>query len=275
MTGGDKAGAVVVAGAGDVGGRLAARLAREGNEVLALRRRPPEVLPAGVRALRVDLVGGEGLSALPRQARALVFCAAPDQREETAYHALYVDGLSRLMQACEATRVLFVSSTAVYGEHRGEWVDEQTPARPVAFNGRVLRQAERLLENRTGASCLRLSGLYGPGRTSLIRRAITGDPGTRRWGNRIHVEDAAAALAHLLALDSPAPLYLGSDDLPALDTEVLAWLRERAGQLPVEAPAQGPTLGRRVRNAALRASGWMPAFPDYRAGYGPLLGPGV
>lgn len=275
MAGGDRAGAVVVAGAGDVGGRLAARLARDGLEVLALRRRPPDAVPDGVRALRVDLASGDGLSALPRQARALVFCAAPDQREETAYHALYVDGLSRLLAACEAPRVIFVSSTAVYGEHRGEWVDEQTSARPVAFNGRVLRQAERLLEGRAGASCLRLSGLYGPGRTSLIRRAITGDPGTRRWGNRIHVEDATAALAHLLALQAPAPLYLGSDDLPALDTEVLAWLRERAGQRPVESPSQGPTLGRRVRNAALRASGWTPAFPDYRAGYGPLLGPGV
>ncbi|WP_374604911.1 NAD-dependent epimerase/dehydratase family protein [Arenimonas sp.] len=268
-------GPVVVAGAGDVGGRLAARLAQAGTEVLALRRRPPASSPDGVRTLAVDLVTGQGLQALPRQAAALVFCAAPDERNETAYHALYVDGLARLMAACDAPRVLFVSSTAVYGEHRGEWVDEDTPAFPVAFNGRVLRQAERLLEGRAGATSLRLSGLYGPGRTSLIRRALTGDPGSRRWGNRIHVGDAAGALAHLLALASPGPLYLGSDDEPALDTEVLAWLRETAGQLPVAAPAEGPTQGRRVRNAALRATGWTPEFPNYRAGYRPLLGPGV
>ncbi|GAB2671008.1 NAD-dependent epimerase/dehydratase family protein [Arenimonas aestuarii] len=272
---GGQSGPVVVAGAGDVGGRLAARLAGQGTDVLALRRRPPSAAPNGVRSLAVDLVTGEGLQALPRQAAALVFCAAPDQRDETAYRALYVDGLARLMATCEAPRVLLVSSTAVYGEHRGEWVDENTPAMPVAFNGRVLRQAERLLEGRTGASTLRLSGLYGPGRTSLIRRALTGDPGSRRWGNRIHVQDAADALAHLLALEEPSPLYLGSDDRPALDTEVLAWLRETAGQLPVAAPTDGPTQGRRIRNAALRATGWQPAFPDYRAGYRPLLGPGV
>ena len=90
-----------------------------------------------------DLASGAGLSTLPRAATALVFCAAPDQRDETAYHALYVDGLSRLMATCEAPRIVFVSSTAVYGEHRGEWVDEVMPAAPVAFNGRVLRQAER------------------------------------------------------------------------------------------------------------------------------------
>ncbi|HEX5693405.1 MAG TPA: NAD-dependent epimerase/dehydratase family protein [Arenimonas sp.] len=268
-------GPVVVAGAGDVGGRLAARLAEAGTEVLALRRRPPTLASPGVRSLQVDLVGGEGFSALPRQAAALVFCAAPDQREETAYRALYVDGLARLLATCEAPRVVFVSSTAVYGEHRGEWVDEDTPANPVAFTGRVLRQAEGLLAGRAGASCLRLSGIYGPGRTSLLRRAFTGDPGSRRWGNRIHAQDAASALAHLLALPAPAPLYLGSDNLPALDTEVLAWLREAAGQRPVAAPGNGPVQGRRVRNGLLRASGWEPAFPDFRAGYGPLIGAGV
>ncbi|WP_034222217.1 NAD-dependent epimerase/dehydratase family protein [Arenimonas donghaensis] len=275
MAGESGQGPVVVAGAGDVGGRLAACLARDGVEVLALRRRPPQGLADGVTGIQADLATGAGLSALPRQPSALVFCAAPDQRDETAYRALYVDGLSRLLAACDAPRVVFVSSTAVYGEHRGEWVDESTPANPVAFNGRVLRQAERLLEGRRGATCLRLSGLYGPGRTSLLRRAFTGEPGSRRWGNRIHVQDAATALAHLLALPAPAPLYLGSDNLPALDTEVLAWLREQAGQLPVAAPSQGPVQGRRVRNEALRATGWTPAFPDYRAGYGPLIGPGV
>lgn len=268
-------GPVVVAGAGDVGGRLAARLARDGVEVLALRRRPPQDLAPGVQGIQADLATGEGLSGLPRQPAALVFCAAPDQRDETAYRALYVDGLSRLLATCDPPRVVFVSSTAVYGEHRGEWVDESTPANPVAFNGRVLRQAERLLDGRAGATCLRLSGIYGPGRTSMLRRAFTGEPGSRRWGNRIRVEDAAAALVHLLALAAPAPLYLGSDSLPALDTEVLAWIREQVGQLPVPAPSDGPVQGRRVRNEALRASGWSPVFPDYRAGYGPLIGPGV
>ena len=91
MVGVGQSGPVVVAGAGDVGGRLAARLAAAGTDVLALRRRPPEHSPGGVRALAVDLVSGQGLAALPRQAAALVFCAAPDQRDETAYRALAGD----------------------------------------------------------------------------------------------------------------------------------------------------------------------------------------
>lgn len=262
-------GPVVVAGAGDVGGRLARRLAAAGAEVISLRRSAVEAGP-GIRTLQADLASGRGLQALPRECAALVFCAAPDAREEAAYRALYLDGLQRLLGASQAPRALMTSSTAVYGEDAGEWVDESTPARPPAFNGAVLREAESLLAAHPGGVALRLSGLYGPGREWLLRRARAGEPGARRWGNRIHVEDAAGALAHLLALDAPAPLYLGNDDLPALEYEVLAWVREREG-LPAVPPPPGPDSGRRVSNALLRASGWAPAFADYRAGYGPLL----
>jgi len=262
-------GPVLVAGAGDVGGRLARRLAAAGRDVLALRRRSVDA-GEGVRTLRADLASGEGLSRLPRGLAALVFCAAPDQREEAAYRRLYVDGLRRLLDATDSARVVFTSSTAVYGEDAGEWVDERTAPRPAAFNGRVLLEAEAALAAHGGGIALRLSGLYGPGREWLLRRARAGEPGARRWSNRLHVEDAAGAIAHLLALPAPAPLYLGSDDEPARENEVLAWLRAAEG-LPAAASPDGPDSGRRVRNARLRASGWTPAFPDFRAGYAPLL----
>jgi len=265
---------VVVAGAGDVGSRLAALRIARGDDVIALRRRD---VPAGegVRAHRANLATGEGLSTLPRQAVSIVFCAAPDQRDEAAYRGLYHDGLRRLLDACQAPRVVFVSSTAVYAQDGGEWVDEGTPARPAAFNGRVLLDAERVLAPLPGGTVLRLSGLYGPGRDSLLRKARDGDPGEPRWTNRIHVQDAAAALSHLLDLRHPQPVYLGSDDGPALETEVLAWVRASEG-LPVVAPGDGPERGRRVRNARLRASGWAPGHPGYRSGYASLLAtPGV
>lgn len=273
MGGKTERGPVLVAGAGDVGQRLARRLAGAGREVLTLRRSEAAAAP-GIRPLRADLATGEGLARLPRTLGALVFCAAPDRRDEAAYRALYLDGLRRLLDATDAARVVFVSSTAVYAEDAGEWVDEATPPRPPAFNGQVLLDTETALAAHPGGIALRLSGIYGPGRESLLRRARAGEPGGPRWGNRIHVEDAAAALAHLLDLDAPAPLYLGNDDLPARDADVLAWLRAAEGRPPVP-PAAGPDTGRRVSNARLRGTGWAPAFPDYRAGYGPLLAPGV
>lgn len=265
---------VVVAGAGDVGGRLANLRVAAGDEVIALRRRAVDAVP-GLRTLRADLASGEGLARLPRQAEALVFCAAPDRRDEAAYRALYFDGLRRLLDACGAPRVIFVSSSAVYREDAGEWVDEDTPPDPPAFNGRVLLETERALAQHDGGITLRLSGIYGPGREMMLRKARAGEPGRPHWTNRIHVEDAAAALSHLLDRSAPAACYLGSDDLPARESELLAWLRAREG-LPSVAAAEGVATGRQLRNARLRASGWTPRFPDYRAGYGALLaGPGV
>lgn len=260
---------MVVAGAGDVGGRLAALRLASGDDVIALRRRDADAVP-GLRRLRADLVTGEGLARLPRQVQALVFCAAPDQRDEPAYRALYLDGLRRLLDACDAERVVFVSSTAVFGQDAGEWVDEDSLAEPAGFNGRVLLQAEQALSLHPAGIALRLSGLYGPGRDWMLRRARTGEPGSPRWTNRIHVEDAASALSHLLDLPTPRSLYLGNDDLPVPEHEVLAWVRAREG-LPAVAPAGGATTGRRVRNARLRASGWVPRHPDFRSGYQGML----
>ncbi len=269
-----KPGLVVVAGAGDVGMRLAALRAERGDDVIALRRSASD--PGdGIRSLRADLATGEGLARLPRRADALVFCAAPDQRDEPAYRALYLDGLRRLVDACEAPRVVFVSSTAVYGQDGGEWVDEGTAPSPSAFNGHVLLEAERVLRPLAMGTVLRLSGIYGPGREAMLRKARTGEPGAPRWTNRIHVQDAATALSHLLDMGHPQPLYLGSDDAPALESDVLAWIREREG-LPAVAPAAGEASGRRVRNGRLRAGGWVPAHADYRSGYAGLLAkPGV
>lgn len=260
---------VVIAGAGDLGSRLALRCAARGEDVIALRRRDVASLD-GVRHVRVDLATGEGFSRLPRRPDALVFCAAPDQRTEAAYRALYVDGLRRLLDALEVPRVIFVSSTAVYAEDAGEWVDEVTPARADAFNGRVLLEAERELAAHEGGIVLRLSGIYGPGREMMIRRAREGRADRPRWSNRIHVDDAAAALQHLLHFKEPARVYLGNDDLPSLECDVQAWIRDREG-LPAVATASEPESGRRVCNARLRASGFTPAHPDFRSGYGQLL----
>ena len=128
----------------------------------------------------------------------------------------------------------------------------------------------------------RLSGIYGPGRGALLRKARGDQPGARRWTNRIHADDAASAISHLLEFDAPPALLLANDDLPALEHEVLAWLRARQGLPPLAAAGAdpdadaGPATGRRVANARLRATGWAPAFPDYRAGYASLLaGAGV
>ncbi len=256
---------LLVAGAGDTGGRVATRAAAAGWDVLALRRREVPMAP-GVRAVRADLRSGEGFAALPKRLDALVYAPTPDERTEDAYRALYRDGLRRLLDRGAIGRVLFVSSTAVYAEDTGGWVDEDTPAEATAFNGRVLREAERELDPHPDAAAFRASGIYGPGRERLWRRAREDRPGEPRWTNRIHVDDVAAALLHLLQAPRIARAYCGNDDAPVLEHEVIDGLRPRLG-LPALGAAAGPTTGKRVSNARLRGTGWAPAFPTWREGY--------
>jgi nucleoside-diphosphate-sugar epimerase len=268
---------VLIAGAGDVGSRVARRLVAQGKHVIALRRGEVTPNPA-IRWLRGDLTRPETLRDLPK-VDAVVFAATPDARDEPAYRAIFVDGLRHLIEALPAPpgRTLFVSSTAVYGEHAGDWVDETTPTAPPGFNGRVLVEAEDWLASRVvGGTSLRLAGLYGPGRTQLFDRLREGTISVPRgrsvFANRMHVDDAAAAIVHLLSLDAPESLYVGVDNTPLPVDELYDYL---AGLLGAAPPPDGsPVTGignKRMSNARLRATGFQCRWPDARMGYAALL----
>lgn len=260
---------VVVIGAGDLGSRVAQLRAAMGEQVFALRRRVPEAEDgAGLNWLAADLVSGSGLDALPATPDAVVVAVAPDERSEAAYRALYVDGVARALARFRTLpRLVFVSSTAVYGDDAGEWIDEDTAPSPPVFNGQVLLEAEAgAVRFASQATVLRLSGLYGPGRDFLRRSALQASAGRRHWSNRIHIDDAAAAVSLLLNVPAPPALLLGNDDAPALQWQVMNFLRAPAGLPPLPEP-DGPVSGRRIANARLRALGWVPQYPSYREGY--------
>ena len=271
---------VLLAGCGDLGMRVAWRLRARGDDVFALRRQPPVGGDDGIVWLAGDLSRDDGLPGLPAGITQLVHLPTPGAREEAAYRAVFVDGLRRVMDALDPAalrRVLFVSSSAVYGDHDGDWVDEDTPAGPPGINGAVLLEAERQLAARPVASiALRLAGLYGPGRLQLIERLRTGQARVPRdhahWANRIHVDDAVEAVAHLLALLEPQPVYIGTDD-PPLPIDVLYDHLADLADAPRPAAGSAPAgIGsKRLSNARLRASGWAPRWPDARDGYAALL----
>jgi nucleoside-diphosphate-sugar epimerase len=231
-----------------------------------------------------DLTAPATLEGLPAGITRLVYLPAPDARERSAYRAVFMDGLRGLLARLDGTaleRVLFVSSSAVYGDHQGDWVDEDTVPNPPGFNGEVLLDAERwLLASSLPATVLRLAGLYGPGRLQLLDRLRASKVSVPRerphWANRIHVDDAAAAIAHLLPSPSAQTLYLGVDDTPLPLDVLYDHLAALVGAPP---PPQGPPPGgvgsKRLANTRLRASGWVPRWPDARAGYATLLDSGA
>jgi len=271
---------VLLAGCGDLGLRLARRLLARGAEVWALRRQPPADGPQGIHWLRADLTQPATLAGLPPGITHLAYLPAPGARDPAVYQAVFRAGLPALLAALDTTalqRALFVSSSAVYGEHHGGWVDETTPPAPIAFNGRVLLDTENWLAAQPVPSVsLRLAGLYGPGRLQLIERLRAGTARAPRhpphWANRIHIDDAAAAAAHLLALPRAEPVYIGCDDTPLPQHELYAHLARLAGAAePPDGPAPPAVGSKKLSNARLRASGLALQWPDARDGYAALL----
>jgi nucleoside-diphosphate-sugar epimerase len=267
---------VLLAGCGDVGRRVAQRLRARGDAVWALRRQPPRDDGDGICWMQADLTRPDSLRDLPEGITQLVYLPTPDRREPSAYRAVFVEGLHNVLEALAGAplqRALLVSSSAVYGDHAGDWVDEQTPVAPPGFNGEILLDAEQLLADAgCTAIVLRLAGLYGPGRSQLFERLRTGKVSVPRsavhWANRIHVDDAAAAIAHLLRLPDPQALYLGADDTPLpLDTlyDHLATLV--GAPLPADGPPPAGIGSKRLSNRRLRDSGFVPQWPDARDGY--------
>ena len=270
----------LIAGCGDLGRRVARELVPLGYRVHGLSRH--RVDDSNLAWIEGDLTRPESLQAMPDALDAIVFCPSPDRRDEAAYRALYLGGLQHLVAALDGrlkpfARFVFVSSTSTYGEMHGAWVDEETPAEPDAFNGRVLREAEDWLARQPfDHVVLRLAGLYGPGREGMVRAAAaSSDAGSRsHWTNRIHIDDAARAAAHLLQLPDVESCYLGVDDLPVLRAEVLHWLATRAGGEDAASGSALPdaaTHGKRVSNRRLRLTGFNLLYPDYRAGYAALV----
>ena len=276
---------VVIVGCGDVGSRLAVQLQQAGWRVHGLRR-DVSLLPAGVLPLPADLQCEACPPAWPPAAPDyLVFCAAPGSSDASAYRATYVDGLRHVLGWLEQRgqrprRLLFVSSTGVYGQAAGEWVDEASPCQPDSWSGRTLLEAEGVaLGCGIPASVVRLAGIYGPGRRWLLNQVRAGyraPSAPPQYANRIHAEDAAGLLACLLQADvrgvALEAVYVGVDDEPAPLHEVVAWLRERLGISHWAAESTTRRAGsKRCSNARARALGWEPRYPSYREGYAALL----
>lgn len=276
---------VLIVGCGDVGGRLARQLLVAGWSVSGLRRNI-SALPEGVTGIAADLEQGVCPATWPSVGPDyLVYCVAASQHDEAGYRSAYVDGLRNVLgwlagHGQAPRRLLFVSSSSVYAQQNGEWIDESAETAPKEYSGRVMLEAERLaLDSGIPASVVRLTGIYGPGREWLLSQVRQGYRVTEEpplYGNRIHAEDAAGLLAHLLQADQAGrtldEVYIGVDDAPAPLAEVVAWLREYMGVTEwSEQQRVRRTGSKRCSNARARAFGWTPAFPSYREGYAAIL----
>lgn len=271
---------IAIVGCGSVGGILAKNLSAMGHKVIGVRRKPPQ--PAnGVDYIAADIASLGQLEALPEAVDVVFFMASVDGRGEPAYRAVYETGLGNVLQRYQGKPCFFVSSTRVYGQDAGEWVDENSIAEPNSIAGRIICQAERLVWSAgAGNVVVRFSGIYGPGRghlLSMARQSTRCQQSPPYYTNRIHQQDCAGVLAFLLAQGLAgrplADCYLASDDCPARQWDVMSWLaKQMACSLPVVKPMPADAgQNKRCCNRRLKALGYRFEFPDYQMGYRELI----
>ncbi|MEM9646495.1 MAG: SDR family oxidoreductase, partial [Planctomycetota bacterium] len=241
----------LVFGCGYVGLRVARNAAAEGRVVATTTRDPSkaEQLAAwGLRPVIADWHRPRGLDRLPVADRVLV-AVSHDRRSGVSRYDSQVLGLRRLLDHLpNRPNVVYVSTTGVYHQSDGSWVDECSPARPRREGGKAHLRGERLIRSLGSEkpwTVLRLAGIYGPGRVPRIASVLDGTPiasPANGYLNLIHVEDAAAAVREAWTWQDSLStsqrqttdrLFVVGDDEPVLRRQ---FYEEIARQCGVPAP---------------------------------------
>ncbi|GMR26172.1 SDR family oxidoreductase [Stenotrophomonas sepilia] len=280
---------VLILGLGWSGRVLAAQLQAHGVGVAGTVRDPSFAADDGLprHQLHADTPPSPALLDEIAQADAVLCSVPPDAEGDPALRLLLP-----ALQASPALRwVGYLSSTSVYADRAGGWIDERSAADATEAAGvqRLLAEAQwrALAGQRSIASAVfRLPGLYGPGRNALVQLAQGRARHVVRPGqvfNRLHVDDLATVIIAAMRRPARQGLYLPSDDEPAPPQDVLAFAAKLGGfALPPavawDDPALSPTLRRfyesnkRIDSRGTReALGWEPRFPSYREGLRDLL----
>jgi nucleoside-diphosphate-sugar epimerase len=281
---------VAILGCGYVGIELGRQLTAAGHDAVGVRRSDAgldAIEDAGFDAVRADLTDAASLSAVP-DVDWIVYAASAGGRGVEAARTAYVDGLRTVVEtfgsrSSPPARLVYTSSTGVYGDHDGDWVDESTTPDPATERQRVLLEAERiaLAADRMDGTVVRFGGLYGPDRYRLDY--YLDGPVTEGYLNSIHRDDAAGVVAHLLETGRARnEVVLAVDDEPVSKWAFADWLadecdRPRPPKQTVAERAADGEVSRRVRankrcaNDRLHELDYDLRYPTVWAGYRPAI----
>lgn len=275
----------LIAGCGYLGLQVGRELQSAGCQITGVARSQSSlraVSSAGFESLTCDLRDLSQVENLPH-ADIVIACQAPSKGEDA--DPAYAAGIEHLVRRYggSKSRILMVSSTSVYGERSGAWVDEETPVSEadsgLSMTAKSLIKAERIVRSLSGSrgGVARLSGIYGPGRDALTRLAGSYPvwEGGNDWSNRVHRDDAARGLAWLAGHPSEETLWVVSDDEPAAREEYLRWMSQ-ALDLPWEKvrftePRRRLRGSKRCSNRKIKAAGFVFKYPNFRMGYEPMI----
>lgn len=227
----------LIIGCGYLGRRVAARWLAQGRRVSAITRRHGDDLRSlGIEPIVADVLDAGSIPRLP-PAATILYAVGFDRAAGASLRSVYVDGLRNVLaKLAPGGRFIYVSSTGVYGDAGGDWVDETTPPNPLDEAGRVVLDAESTLRAaRPDAIVLRFAGIYGPGRLLRVQAIRRGEPlatDADKWLNLIHVEDGVQAILAAESRGLPGTVYNVADGNPVKRGDYYQRLAEILGAPP-------------------------------------------
>jgi nucleoside-diphosphate-sugar epimerase len=286
--------AKLIFGSGYLGGRVAQRWHKAGHEIVVVTRSRPRAegfIHHGYGAIVADVTQPESLANLPT-ADTVLFAVGFDRTAGGTIDDVYAGGLHNVLGAlpAETGRVIYISTTGVYGPAAGEWVDETTPPDPRRDGGRASLAAEQALTAHPlgkNGILLRLAGIYGPGRIPFLEKLRAGEPipaPSAGYLNLIHVDDAASvivAAGRLPSFNDGPRVYCVSDGHPVQRGEYYAEVaRKIGGPAPTFCGPESNSpravraeSDRRIDNRRMVTELHVQlAYPDHRAGLAQILG---
>ncbi|MGC1504884.1 MAG: SDR family oxidoreductase [Sulfitobacter sp.] len=264
---------------------LAARLVPQGWRIIGTTRSADKVAEIAATGVEPVVWPGIDIATLLREAQYLLISAGPGPEGDPVLNEVK-DEICAVAPALRWAG--YLSTTGVYGDHQGGWVDEDTALAPATKRGRFRTDAETAWQAIPDLPLhiFRLAGIYGPGRgpfakvrKGTARRIIKAG----QVFSRIHVEDIAQALELSMARPDPGAVYNLCDDDPAPPQDVIGHAAELLG-LPLPEAVAFETAemtpmarsfyaeSKKVRNDRIKdALGWRPKYPDYRSGLAAML----
>lgn len=283
--------AKLIFGCGYLGARVARLWRDQGDEVFVVTRsseRAARFTADGFRPIVADVLDPRSLHDLPA-AETVLFAVGYDRTTGAAIQDVFVNGWQATLDALNEAnlrRIIYISSTGVYGQTSGDAVDENSPTVPDREGGKACLAAERLLAaHRLGSKgiVLRMAGLYGPGRIPNVADIRRGEPlsvAEQGFLNLIHIDDAARIVLAAEASEIAPRTYVVSDGEPV---ERRAYYEELASLLAAPTPrfltpdVNSPRSARgnsskRINNARLRAELSVGLrYPSYREGLAAIV----
>lgn len=275
---------VLIIGQGDIGLPVTNRLTKENVAVTGLARSARSHYELTDQA---DFMQADALELSAEQLQSftqIAIIVTPDEYSTEGYHSSYFAICQHLAQLSDklvsVERIVFISSTGVYGQDNGEWIDEHTePLPPEREASRVILQAEQALQKGFGdkAIIIRPSGIYGRSRLMRLRKARESDKqaiAAEQWSNRIMDSDLVTIIAKVLTLDQTEaqtlkPIYIATDYVPVTTFELTTWLSQQIGEaLPQIDPTKTAVTGKRLHSNIPLA--WL-NYPDWQTGYHDIL----